>query len=205
MTNIKLCGMMRPEDIETVNTLKPEYIGFIFWEKSFRNLSSDKALELKKCLDTSIKAVGVFVDAPIDTVVSLAQDKIIDVIQLHGSEDENYINTVRTLAPQGTVIIKAFKVTTAEEVRASLKCPADYLLYDPGKGSGNTFNWELIREVKRDYFLAGGLNCDNIKEAVECLRPYAVDVSSGIETDKQKDADKMKKFVEIVRSLPERN
>ena len=205
MTNIKLCGMMRPEDIETVNTLKPEYIGFIFWEKSFRNLSRDKALELKKCLDTSIKTVGVFVDAPIDTVVSLAQDKIIDVIQLHGSEDENYINTVRTLAPQGTVIIKAFKVTTAEEVQASLKCSADYLLYDPGKGSGNTFNWELIREVKRDYFLAGGLNCDNIKEAVECLHPYAVDVSSGIETDKQKDADKMKKFVEIVRSLPERN
>ena len=198
MTKIKLCGMMREEDILTVNELLPEYIGFIFWEKSFRNLEKSKALALKKLLDKRIKAVGVFVDADPDFIIELVKDDIIDVVQLHGTEDEAYISKLREVAP-GTQIIKAFKVSSLDDVEKAVLSTADYILFDPGKGSGNTFNWDLIKDVKREYFLAGGLNCDNVKAALEELRPYAVDVSSGIETDKKKSVEKMKLFVNIVR------
>lgn len=203
MTKIKLCGMMRPQDIEMTNLVKPEYAGFIFWDKSFRNLSFSEAKALKLILDPSIKAVGVFVDACIDTIVELVEHKIIDVIQLHGNEDEEYLYKLKARIPEKIEIIKAFKVTNKEEVEKAVSFASDYILFDPGKGSGNTFNWELIKDVKRPYFLAGGLNIDNIEEAILRLKPYAVDVSSGIETDKKKDPDKMKKFVSIVRSETE--
>lgn len=199
MTKIKLCGMMRPQDIEVTNSVKPEYAGFIFWDKSFRNLSFEEAKALKLMLDPSIKAVGVFVDAPIETITELVEYRIIDVVQLHGSEDEGYLEKLRKALPEKTEIIKAFKVTNKEEVERAVSYPSDYILFDPGKGSGNTFNWELIKDVTRPYFLAGGLNCENVNEAVKSLHPYAVDVSSGIETDKKKDADKMRNFVSIVR------
>ncbi len=203
MTKIKLCGMMRPQDIEVTNLVKPEYAGFIFWDKSFRNLSFSEAKALKLILDPSIKAVGVFVDAAIESIVELVEHKIIDVIQLHGSEDEEYLKKLKARIPEKIEIIKAFKVTNKEEVERAVSFASDYILFDPGKGSGNTFNWELIKDVKRPYFLAGGLNIENIEEAILKLNPYAVDVSSGIETDKKKDPDKMKKFVSIVRSETE--
>lgn len=203
MTKIKLCGMMRPQDIEVTNLVKPEYAGFIFWDKSFRNLSFSEAKALKLILDPSIKAVGVFVDATIESIVELVEHKIIDVIQLHGSEDEEYLKKLKARIPEKIEIIKAFKVTNKEEVERAVSFASDYILFDPGKGSGNTFNWELIKDVKRPYFLAGGLNIENIEEAISKLKPYAVDVSSGIETDKKKDPDKMKKFVSIVRSETE--
>lgn len=199
MTEIKLCGMMEPCDIETVNELLPEYIGFIFWDKSFRYLTKEKASELKKMLNPKTKAVGVFVDAKVEIVSALVNTGIIDVIQLHGSEDEEYIARLRMMVPGETKIIKAFKVTNTADVNKAVNSTADYILFDPGKGSGNTFNWELIENVKRPYFLAGGLNLENVKDAIRHLNPYAVDVSSGIETDKHKDREKMKKFVSIVR------
>lgn len=201
MARIKLCGMMTKEDIETANRLKPDYVGFIFWEKSFRNLSKEQARELKQCLDPSIDAVGVFVDADLHFISELVREHIIHMVQLHGSEDENYIRTLKKILPIGTQIIKAFKVTTREEVKEACECMADYILFDPGKGSGNTFDWDLIKDVERPFFLAGGLNCDNVKDAIDYLDPLCVDVSSGIETDKKKDPEKMERFVSIVRSL----
>lgn len=201
MARIKLCGMMRENDIFAVNELNPEYVGFIFWDKSFRNLTYDRARQLKGLLSNSIDAVGVFVDADINFISLLANDGIIDLIQLHGSEDEEYIRTLRKVIPVGTKIIKAFKVTNDEEVASAVASIADFILFDPGKGSGNTFNWELIKDVERPYFLAGGLNTENIREAMEYLHPFAVDVSSGIETDRNKDVTKMKKFVSTVRSI----
>jgi len=198
MTRVKLCGMMRREDVLAVNGINPEYIGFIFYEKSFRNLSYEKAYELKTLLDKEIKAVGVFVDAEPDFIIKLVKNNVIDIIQLHGSEDNEYIISLRDKCPD-TEIIKAFKVNSESDVLIAEESPADYVLFDPGKGSGNTFNWEIIKNVKRDYFLAGGLNCENIKDAVTFLRPYAVDVSSGIETEKNKDIEKMKLFVDLVR------
>ncbi len=199
MTKIKLCGMMRKEDIEVANELLPEYVGFIFWDKSFRNLTFEKARELRAILQSSIDVVGVFVDAEPEFIAGLCNENIIDIVQLHGSEDEDYIKTLRKIIPLGTKIIKAFKVTSEEEAHKAEECIADYLLFDPGKGSGNTFNWELIKDVEKSYFLAGGLNPENVEEAIGTLRPYAVDVSSGIETDKCKDKSKMIEFVNNVR------
>lgn len=198
-TVIKLCGMMSEEDIDNVNRLKPEYAGFIFWEKSFRNLTKEKAASLKKRLDPNIKAVGVFVDEDVKKVSALVNDGIIDAVQLHGNEDEAYIEELRKLVLKKTEIFKAFKADSREQVKEALKSSADCILFDPGKGNGVTFPWEILKDVTRPYFLAGGLNPENVGDAVKMLHPYAVDVSSGIETDRKKDPDKMEAFVKAVR------
>lgn len=196
MTAIKLCGLTRLEDIIAVNELKPEYIGFVFWDKSTRNVTAEQARTLKKELDSNIKAVGVFVDADIEFVQMLFREQIIDIAQLHGSEDNAYIETLKS---QGIPTIKAFKVTDENSVERAKESPADYIIFDPGKGSGMTFNYSFIQNVKRPFFLAGGLTPDNVKEAIKATAPFAVDVSSGIETDRVKDVYKMRQFVKAVR------
>ncbi|MCQ2501369.1 MAG: phosphoribosylanthranilate isomerase [Lachnospiraceae bacterium] len=198
MTAIKLCGLTRPCDIDKVNALQPDYIGFVFWERSKRNISRETAQALKKQLDPSIKAVGVFVDPDIDFVAGLLKDNIIDAAQLHGKEDEDYISRLRALAP-GKMIIKAYKVRSTEDVALANASSADYVLLDSGTGSGKAFDWSLIREISRPYFLAGGLGVDNVAQAVADLQPFAVDVSSGIETEGLKDPEKMERFVTEVR------
>ena len=205
MAKTKLCGMMRDEDILAVNELRPEYAGFIFWDKSFRNLNKETAVHFRQLLNPSIDAVGVFVDADPLFIAELVNDEVINLVQLHGSENEDYIRTLKKLILPATPLIKAVKVTNADDVKRALDIPVDYLMFDPGKGSGNTFNWELIRDVERPYFLAGGLTPENVGPAIEALNPYGVDVSSGIETDKKKDYEKMKKFVSAVRQAQERN
>lgn len=198
-SKIKLCGMRRIEDIEAVNELKPEYVGFIFWPKSFRCLKKEEAAILKNHLSKDIIAVGVFVDEDINIVADLANCKIIDYIQLHGNESEEYIDLLRTLVSSEVKIIKAFKADSKESIDIAVKSNADYILFDPGKGEGMTFGWDILENVTRPYFLAGGLNSDNVKDAIKKLSPYGVDVSSGIETDKYKDVEKMQKFVLNVR------
>lgn len=200
MTAIKLCGLTRACDIDTVNELLPDYIGFVFWDRSKRNISREQAKVLKEALNPSIQAVGVFVDPDIDFVAGLLKDGIIDVAQLHGKEDEDYISRLRSLAP-GKLVIKAYKVRTPEDVTRANASSADYVLLDSGTGSGKAFDWSLIREISRPYFLAGGLGVDNVAQAVEDLQPFAVDVSSGIETDGVKDPEKMRRFVEQVRRV----
>ena len=197
MTKIKLCGLSRPEDIECANSLMPDFIGFVFYKKSKRFVDREKAKELKKLLDKDIKAVGVFVDEDIDFVVSLLRDEIIDIAQLHGNEDEKYIKDLKTLS--GKPVIKAVRVESAADIKTANDSPADFVLLDSGMGGGKVFDWNLLKEVKRDYFLAGGLTLENAEEAVQTLKPFAVDVSSGIETDGYKDPDKMKQFVAAVR------
>lgn len=198
MTKIKLCGLKRPTDIEVVNVLKPEYIGFVFWPKSKRNVTKEEAKALKAMLDPSIQSVGVFVDKEIDEVVELLEDGMIDIAQLHGQEDEEYIRTLKERT--GKIVFKAFTVRDAESVKEANASSADYVLVDSGKGTGMTFNWTFLREMTRPYFLAGGLGIENVSDAIETLHPYAVDVSSGIETDGVKDPEKMKHFVELVRN-----
>ncbi len=198
MTKIKLCGMTRDEDIIVCNRLKPDYVGFVFWSKSKRLVTKEKAKNLKDLLDKDIKSVGVFVDEDINYVKELFNEGIIDVIQLHGSEDEDYISNLKN-SLKSPVIIKSFKADTEDNINLSLKSSADYIIYDPGKGDGMLFNWDKIKKVSRDYFLAGGLDSGNVGEAVKLLHPYCVDVSSGIESDGLKDADKMTAFVESVR------
>lgn len=197
MTKIKLCGLSRQCDIEWANELKPDYIGFIFWSKSKRNVSPEKAKELKALLSPDIKAVGVFVDEPIENIAKLLSDNIIDLAQLHGSEDEEYIARLRTLSDKP--IIKAFLLKSKEDAERAEKSTADHILLDSGMGTGKGFDRSLLKNISRPYFLAGGLYPENVGIAVDTLSPYAVDVSSGIETDNFKDRNKMAAFVNAVR------
>ena len=197
MSKIKLCGLSRKCDIEWANALKPEYIGFVFWSKSKRNVPPEKAKELKDLLSPDIKAVGVFVDEPIENVAELLNDNIIDIAQLHGGEDEEYIKKLRTFS--GKPIIKAFLLKSESDAERAEKSTADYILVDSGTGTGKSFDWELLKNISRPYFLAGGLCCENISQAITALDPYAVDVSSGIETNGCKDKNKMAAFVAAVR------
>ena len=201
MTRIKFCGLTRKCDIEAVNELGPEYIGFVFWPRSKRVVTREQALELKAMLDPSIKAVGVFVDEDIEVVKSLLNDDIIDIAQLHGSEDGTYINDLKMST--GKPVIKAFKIRSEDDGRQAEESPADMVLLDSGMGTGKTFNWEIIKGVKRPFFLAGGLAPDNAAEAIRELHPYALDVSSGIETEGIKDTKKMTDFYEAVRKEDE--
>lgn len=199
MTKIKLCGLSRPCDIETANRLSPEYIGFVFAAKSIRYVSSEKAAELKKLLHPSIKAVGVFVREDPETVAELLRSGTIDIAQLHGGESEDYIKKLRTLTDKP--LIKAFRIDTVQDVEAANMSTADYVLLDSGQGgTGTIFDWNLLEKIDRPYFLAGGLNADNVRSAIERLNPYAVDVSSGIQTDGHKDSNKMEDFVHAVTS-----
>ena len=195
MTKIKFCGLKRIEDIKYANELKPDFVGFVFAPKSKRFVNADTARELKNLLDTEIKAVGVFVDEDINVVTKLLKDGIIDIAQLHGSEDEEYIKSLRAICD--LKIIKAFMIESPDDIQKANESSADYILLDSGKGSGETFNWDLIKEVNRPYFLAGGLDCENVENALNSLTPYAVDVSSGIETDGFKDFDKMCRFAQL--------
>ena len=197
MTKMKFCGLTGESDIDAANELRPEYVGFVFAPKSKRYVTPERAAELKRQLAAGIKAVGVFVNDDLYHVAELLNRGIIDIAQLHGSEDEEYIGHLRQLT--GKPIIRAYRIKTAEDIAEAEKCTADHVLLDSGAGTGEVFDWKLIKNMKRPYFLAGGLSPDNVENAVEQLSPYAVDVSSGIETDGVKDKAKMAAFAAVVR------
>ena len=139
----------------------------------------------------------MFVNEKIEVISELANKNIIDVIQLHGSEDEKYIDSLRNFTDKK--IIQAFKIQTADDLKIAEKSSADFILLDGGAGDGKIFNWQILKNFSRNYFLAGGLNLENVSDAIKFLKPFAVDVSSGIETDGLKDKNKMREFVKIVR------
>ena len=197
MTKIKLCGLFRACDIEAANELRPEYIGFVFAQKSRRYVSAEKAAELKRLLHPDIKAVGVFVNESLQNVADMLKNGVIDLAQLHGNEDDEYIKKLRTLADKP--IIKAFRIKYEQDITKANASTADYVLLDSGAGTGTVFDWNLIAKIDRPYFLAGGLDTENVSEAVKKLKPFAVDVSSGIETNGLKDKTKMAAFVAAVR------
>ncbi len=197
MTKIKLCGLSRPCDIEAVNELKPDYVGFVFAPESRRYVTYEKAEELKRRLSPEIRAVGVFVNELPQNVARLLQNGIIDMAQLHGDEDEDYIAKLRLLTDKK--IIRAFCIKTADDIKIAAQSEADYILLDSGAGTGTVFDWGYVKSIGRPYFLAGGLDAGNAAGAVRALHPFAVDVSSGIETDGVKDKIKMAAFVAAVR------
>lgn len=199
MTEIKICGLKRPDDIDLVNRCLPEMAGFVFYPPSSRYVTFEEATILRKDLDGRIKSVGVFVDSDPKTIVEAMDSGIISMIQLHGDEDDRFIEELRkgTDAP----IIQAYVIRTEEDIREANRSEADYVLLDNGKGTGKTFDWSLIGDMDRDYFLSGGLSLENIGEAIERLEPFAVDVSSGVETNGMKDADKVCAFIEKVRRM----
>ena len=198
MIKFKLCGLKSLNDIEIINKYNPEYIGFIFYKKSKRYIDYKTAKMLKNALNKNILAVGVFVNEDINTVIKLLNENIIDIAQLHGNESENYIKTLKKLTNKP--IIKAFKVENALDIQKAKQSQADFVLLDSGTGgTGETFNWSLIDDFNKPYFLAGGLSIENIKTALDMLSPYALDVSSGIETSGKKDPEKIKAFIQTVR------
>ena len=198
MAKIKICGLKRLDDIEIVNKYKPDYIGFVFAD-SKRKVTSDLACKMKKNLDSSIKSVGVFVDEDIDVIIKLYDEGIIDIAQLHGLENEEYIKKLEQKSNYQLEIINAIEMSDEKDLKEYDNSLADYLLLDSGKGSGKTFDWRLIRkDLKKEFFLAGGLNSKNISKAIEEFNPYAVDLSSGVETDGYKDELKIKEVMEEV-------
>lgn len=201
-TRMKFCGMRRREDIEAVNRIRPDYIGFICTDRFWRYIPPEKAAELKAMLDPSIRAVGVFVDEPYEKIADYLKKGIIDIVQLHGNESEYYIRKLRdVMAFQNTItpVIQACRVRTPADLVKAEHSAADYILLDNGAGTGQTFDWKLIRDIGREYFLAGGLTPENVGEAVDRFHPFAVDMSSGLETDRIKDPEKMRKAAEEVR------
>ncbi len=193
MSKIKLCGLTRIEDIEAANELKPDFIGFVFAEKSKRYISPQKAKLLKQKLDPNILAVGVFVNESLENIAKLLSENTIDIAQLHGDEDDDFIAKLKELTQKP--VIKAFKIKSENDINAAQNSTADFVLLDSGAGTGQAFNWSLIENIERDYFLAGGLSPQNAEEAVKTLHPYALDVSSGIETNGIKDKKKMADFI----------
>jgi len=197
MTRLKICGLFREADISYANVVRPDYVGFVF-APSRRQVTREKAAELRKLLDPSIPTAGVFVDEKTSRILELLSDGIISIVQLHGHEDEEYIADLKEKTK--ALIIKAVKPENRDDVRNAEKSSADFLLFDSGAGTGRVFDWSLLEGVQRDYFLAGGLNKDNVEEAINVLHPFAVDLSSGVETDGFKDLEKMKEIRRLVKN-----
>ena len=197
-TKITICGLKRPEDITYVNEAKPDYCGFIIeFPKSSRNITGDQVRVLTADLRPDIIPVGVFVNASPERVEELLLDGTIQIAQLHGQEDEAYIRRIQKNT--GHQVIKAFSVKTVRDIELALQSPADYILLDQGGGgTGKTFDWTLIPEITRPFFLAGGLGPDNLEQAVCMISPYAVDLSSSVETDGVKDRSKILEAVNLV-------
>ncbi len=211
-TKIKICGLKREADIRSVNEARPDYCGFIIHvKKSIRNTTPDQVRTLTKMLSDEIVPVGVFVDEPVETVAGLLKDHAIRAVQLHGHEDEAYIRKLRKC---GTFpVIQAFRAPSGEDEEeisrwagAVEESSADLVLIDQGGGgTGKTFDWSVAGKIQRPYFLAGGIRVDNVTEALEKLHPWGLDISSGVETDGQKDRDKILAIVSKIRLFSDRD
>lgn len=212
MTKVKICGLKTLEDVEVVNRYLPEYIGFVF-AKTKRFVTDEQALAMKQALDDRIKAVGVFVDEPLAHVIGLCEKGIIDIVQLHGSESEEYIRKLKQKTD--TCVIKATRVQTPEQVFRVMSDEADYMLFDTYKkgepgGTGERFPLEILEKSLADlaaqnrkikpFFLAGGLDYENVTDVIGRTKCFCVDVSTGVETDGAKDERKIRQFIEKVRS-----
>ena len=196
-TELKICGLSRLEDIIAVNRHGADYAGFVFFEKSKRYVDPYKANELISLLRTDIKPVGVFLDEPLDNVVRIARITGVELIQLHGHESEEYVEYVKRTLDRP--VIKAYKASEEGALEKAAQSSADYVMIDSGAGSGKKFDWSILKDFKRDYFLAGGLDPESVGEAIRMLEPFAVDVSSGVETDGIKDEKKIAEFINAVR------
>lgn len=192
MSKIKICGLKRQQDIEYVNTLKPDFIGFILASGFGRSITKETAKALKSRLDKGIKAVGVFVNDDAEVINSFVADGIIDMVQLHGSESADFCKAIN--AP----VIKVFKPEVFDKI-SEYEPFADYFLFDSGTGTGRIFDWCSIPKTEKPFFLAGGLSADNLEKAINIVKPFAVDLSSSVETDGFKDFEKIKKVMEIVK------
>lgn len=202
---VKMCGLFRTEDIDYVNEIKPDYIGFVFWEKSKRRVTKEQAAALKEKLDPTIKAVGVFVDEDNEVILKLLAENIIDIAQLHGMESEDDVRYIKEESAKP--VIRMVKLSEHTDYDALNEMEADYLLFDSGRGCGKVFDWNLLKQVqekcRKPFFLAGGIGPENAKEAVMQVKPYAIDLSSGLETNGVKDLAKMRALMEQLNANSE--
>jgi phosphoribosylanthranilate isomerase len=205
MSKVKICGMTRPEDIIAANAAGPDYIGFVFAKASRRYVTPGQAAALRKNLSPGIRPVGVFVDEPAENIIKLFDTGVIELAQLHGREDSRYIEELR--ARSHVPLINAVSVSSAADIERAAATSADYVLLDHGSGgTGSAFDWRWLGGVTSDgrlrtgipFFLAGGIDLSNIENALT-FNPYAIDVSSGAETDGLKDGAKIAELVSIVR------
>ena len=189
MTKVKICGLSTVEAVETAVLAGADYIGFVFAE-SKRQVSLEQAHELARLVTGPTKIVGVFVSPSLEELEQAIAQVPLDIVQIHGMFDE-------VLIPKISVpVIRAIQLSDQE---AKVTSPADFLLFDaPVAGSGRTFDWDLLKDqkIQQDFFIAGGLTVDNVRQARETFQPYALDVSSGVETDGRKDIEKIKAFIE---------
>ncbi len=199
---IKICGLYRMEDVEYVNEAKPDYVGFIIdFPKSHRNVSIQQVSQLTGKLKSEIQSVGVFVNQDMEAVAEAAQ--YLDVMQLHGDESNAYIEQLRLRLPEKE-IWKAFKIRNIRDLEQAADSIADKVVLDNGYGTGEVFDWSLLEHlahVDRPFILAGGLELENLEEAIERFYPFALDISSGVEVNRCKDREKIKEVVERVRQL----
>ena len=204
MTAIKICGVTRSEDAELAVELGAWAIGFNLWAESPRSVALDQAIELGSSLRRRTELVGVFVNPSLDEVAKAVEDAHLDLVQLHGDEGVQFCSEVARKT--GAKVIKAFPVSSAADIRGAEAYRTDFHLFDAasGKGRGGTgqrFDWDLLarHRSKIPTILAGGIGPDNAAAAVEVVRPFALDVASGIESEPGvKDAGKMEQLFEAV-------
>ena len=202
-TKIKICGLKRIEDVISVNVAEPDYCGFIFnVSGSRRSIGAEQLNILVDMLNPEIVPIGVFVNEKTDVILRIVRESGIRMVQLHGQENGEIIHTIQSKAQ--VPVIKAVSVRSKEDVRSAVLSPADYLLFDCGEGgTGQTFDWNLLEDIPRPYFMAGGIGTHNMEEVLRRFSPFALDVNSSVETDGQKDGKKILAAVRRLRTLTE--
>ncbi len=186
---IKICGLRTPGDANAVNEAMPDYVGFILTEGFKRTVSEETARFLSKLIDPQIQRVGVFVNDDPARIKRMLYNGLIDIVQLHGTESDEYINELKS--GEGS-IVKVFKIDDDFDLAKAEQSPADMIMFDSGAGSGEKFDWSKIKDCKRPFILAGGIGPGNIAEACEALKGsglYAVDMCSSVDKGGHKDAD----------------
>ena len=212
---IKICGLKRKEDVDYVNLYKPDYVGFVF-AGTRRKIDLNTAKILRKRLSKDIMAVGVFVNEEVDNIINLVDLSVIQLIQLHGDENEEYIaelkNRLAGIGKAEIPVIKGVRVRERLQVLEADRLPVDYLLLDAFSedeygGSGKCFNHDLIPEIQTPYMLAGGIGSDNVNKIIEKIKeksitlPIGIDVSSSVETEGVKDSEKIRNMISSVRNI----
>ena len=202
-TKIKICGLKRIEDVISVYVAEPDYCGFIFnVSGSRRSIGAEQLNILVDMLNPEIVPIGVFVNEKTDVILRIVRESGIRMVQLHGQENGEIIHTIQSKAQ--VPVIKAVSVRSKEDVRSAVLSPADYLLFDCGEGgTGQTFDWNLLEDIPRPYFMAGGIGTHNMEEVLRRFSPFALDVNSSVETDGQKDGKKILAAVRMLRTLAE--
>ena len=192
MTKVKICGLSTASAVETACQSGADYIGFVFAE-SHRRVSLEQAQKLAALVPATVRKVGVFVSPSLTELKEAILVANLDLVQIHGNFNEDLLTEI------GRPVIRAYQVKGALK---DVSQQADYLLFDaPLAGSGQTFDWQVFdkSQIHQPFFISGGLNTGNVREAIQHFAPYAVDVSSGVETDGQKDLEKIKEFIERVK------